>query len=111
MYLSPSRSSAGATVAGHIVREQPLASPITTDDQDLPQVGHLPMHLVVDGQGGWRLLAHMDRANPQWAHLQARPQSLPRLLRSGCFRTSIVTPRQLSNTALLQMNLGGVASP
>lgn len=76
MYLNPTHSSSDAAVAAQIVREQPLASLITTDDAGLPQVSHLPMHLSVDGQGGWTLLAHMARANPQWQQLQARPQAL-----------------------------------
>lgn len=76
MYLNPTHSSTDAAVAAQIVREQPLASLITTDEAGLPQVSHLPMHLNVDGQGGWTLLAHMARANPQWQQLQARPQAL-----------------------------------
>ena len=56
MYLNPTHSSSDAAVAAQIVREQPLASLITTDDAGLPQVSHLPMRLSVDGQGGWTLV-------------------------------------------------------
>ena len=76
MYLNPSHRSVDPQIAAQIVRQQPLASLITTDDEGMPQVSHLPMHLSVGEQGAWTLLAHMARANPQWQHLQARPPAL-----------------------------------
>ncbi|MEZ5608193.1 MAG: FMN-binding negative transcriptional regulator [Burkholderiaceae bacterium] len=90
MYLNPSHSSTDAAVAAQIVREQPLASLITTDDDGLPQVSHLPMHLVVDDQGAWTLLAHMARANPQWRQLQARPQALVTFLGPNAYMSPAV---------------------
>ena len=90
MYLNPSHSSTDANVAAQIVRAQPLASLITTDDEGLPQVSHLPMHLSVDGQGAWTLLAHMARANPQWQQLQARPQALVTFLGPNAYMSPAV---------------------
>jgi len=92
MYLPPAHACQDAQWAARIVREQPLASLVTTDDTGLPEVSHLPMHLQVSEQGGWTLLAHMARANPQWRHLQARPQALVTFLGPNAYLSPVVYP-------------------
>src|SRR5574337_1075546 len=79
MYLNPTHSSTDAAVAAQIVREQPLASLITTDDAGLPKVSHLPMHLIVDGQGGWTLYADMARV-PTWSYVAVHCRVRARLI-------------------------------
>lgn len=92
MYLPAAHACQDAQWAARIVREHPLASLITTDDAGMPQASHLPMHLQVHAQGGWTLLAHMARANPQWRHLQARPQALVTFLGPNAYLSPTVYP-------------------
>lgn len=92
MYLHTAHACQDAQWAARIVREQPLASLITTDDAGQPEASHLPMHLQVDAAGHWTLLAHMARANPQWRHLQARPQALVTFLGPNAYLSPAVYP-------------------
>ncbi len=92
MYLPAAHACQDAQWAARIVREHPLASLITTDDTGMPQASHLPMHLQVHAQGGWTLLAHVARTNPQWRHLQARPQALVTFLGPNAYLSPTVYP-------------------
>lgn len=74
MYQPPQFASTDAEVAARLMREHPLASLITLDEEGQPFVTHLPLHLL-EHQGGFTLLGHVARPNPQWRHLQARPRA------------------------------------
>ena len=78
MYLPPYFSSRDPAQAARLMREHPFASLITTDDEGLPFVTHLPLHLREEGaaDGRFTLLGHMARPNPQWRHLQERPRAV-----------------------------------
>ena len=58
------------------MREHPLGSLVTTDDEGFPCVTHLPLRLETLPGGAQRLLGHCARANPQWKHLLQRPMAL-----------------------------------
>jgi len=62
--------------AGAIMREHPLASLVTTDDEGFPFVAHLPLKLEEEGGQPALLLGHCARGNPLAAHLQRRPLAL-----------------------------------
>lgn len=75
MYLPPQFANQDPAVAERLMREHPLASVISTDDEGFPVVSHLPLHL--EGQGDELcLLGHCAKANPHWRYLAARPQAL-----------------------------------
>jgi transcriptional regulator len=62
--------------AAAVMREHPLGSLVTTDDEGFPCVTHLPLRLETLASGEQRLLGHCARANPQWKHLLQRPMAL-----------------------------------
>jgi transcriptional regulator len=62
--------------AAAVMREHPLGSLVTTDDDGFPCVTHLPLRLETLPGGAQRLLGHCARANPQWKHLLHRPMAL-----------------------------------
>lgn len=57
------------------MREHPFASLISNDDNGLPFVTHLPLHLE-DRSEGFVLLGHCARPNPHWRYLEARPTAV-----------------------------------
>ena len=78
MYLPPPFDSRDPQLAARVMREHPFASLVTVDDDALPFITHLPLHLQSLGSGAatrFVLLGHVARANPQWRHLQERPRA------------------------------------
>lgn len=98
MYLPPYFASRDARLAARVMREHPFASLITTDDEGLPFVTHLPLHLQPqaspDGEdaAGFTLLGHVARPNPQWRHLQARPRAVVSFLGPHAYMSPQVYP-------------------
>ncbi|MBX3587555.1 MAG: FMN-binding negative transcriptional regulator [Ramlibacter sp.] len=81
MYQPPQFKSSDAAQAARLMREHPFASLISNDDEGLPFVTHLPLHLEerAAGEGaapGWVLLGHCAKPNPHWRYLQARPTAV-----------------------------------
>jgi len=80
MYHPPQFRTTDPEVAARLMREYPFASLISNDDDGLPYVTHLPLHLdedtAADGSGGFLLLGHVAKANPHWRYLQARPTAV-----------------------------------
>lgn len=94
MYLPPSFRYDDPALAAQVVRTHSLASLISIDDAGLPFVSHLPMHLE-EGEGGWRLLGHCARANPQWQHLKERPRAVVTFLGPQAYMSpSVYADRQ-----------------
>lgn len=62
--------------AAAVMREHPLGSLVTTDNDGFPCVTHLPLRLETQPGGAQRLLGHCARSNPQWKHLLQRPLAL-----------------------------------
>jgi transcriptional regulator len=75
MYLPPQFVPKDPALALELMRAHPFASLISCDDEGLPFVTHLPLHLEQQGEQ-LVLWGHCARANPHWRHLQARPSSL-----------------------------------
>ena len=77
MYLPPQFDAKDRAHAIALMRSNPFASLVSTDDAGFPYVTHLPLHLeegVGDGaeSGSLVLLGHVAKPNPHWRFLQAR---------------------------------------
>lgn len=73
MYQPPQFRSEDPSLAAELIRSHPLASLISTDNDGLPFVTHLPLHLQEE-EGGRRILhGHCAKANPHWRYLAERP--------------------------------------
>ena len=94
MYLPPYFASRDPAQAARLMREHPFASLITTDEEGLPFVTHLPLHLQEEGaaEGRFTLLGHVARPNPQWRHLQARPRAVVTFLGPHAYMSPSVYP-------------------
>lgn len=98
MYLPPQFASSDPALARALMREHPLASLISNDDDGLPYVTHLPLHLVAevgaggDAEGGARLLGHCARANPHWRYLQQRPRAVVTFMGPQAYLSPAVYP-------------------
>jgi len=75
MYLPPHFKANDTAHAHRVMREYPLASLISQDDEGLAFVSHLPLKLT-QREGQDVLLGHCAKANPHWRYLQSRPQAL-----------------------------------
>ena len=91
MYLPSQFDSKDTALAQQLMRDYPLATVITTDDDGFPVASHLPLHLKCDEQP-WRLESHCARANPQWKHLQARGHALVSFMGPQTYMTPRVYP-------------------
>lgn len=75
VYLPPHFQGRDVRLACQLMREHPLAMLLTTGDDGLPYVTHLPLVLEEREAGGLALLGHLARPNPQWRHLAATPRA------------------------------------
>ena len=91
MYLPPQFDAKDPQLAATLIRENPLASLISCDDEGLPFVSHLPLHLE-DREDGRVLLGHCARPNPHWRYLQARPRALVTFLGPHAYLSPRVYP-------------------
>lgn len=91
MYHPPQFANQDPQVAARLMCEHPFASFITVDDEGLPFVTHLPLHLVEEG-ATFTLLGHVARANPQWRHLTARPRATVTFLGPHAYQSPRVYP-------------------
>ncbi len=80
MHLPPRFRVTDPALAATLIREQPLASLVTLDENGLPFITHLPLHLPPEADAAapalQRLLGHLARGNPQWQHLQTQPRAV-----------------------------------
>lgn len=74
MYLPPQFASKDAAIARELMRSHPFASLISVDDDGLPFVTQLPLHLEEVGEG-LLLLGHVARPNPHGKYLRERPRA------------------------------------
>jgi transcriptional regulator len=91
MYQPPQFQSRDRAVAARLMRAHPLASLISNDDDGLPFVSHLPLHLE-ERDGGFVLWGHCARPNPQWRHLQARPKAVVTFLGPQGYQSPKIYP-------------------
>ena len=94
MYLPRQFDHRDPAVTCRLLREHPLASLISTDDQGFPFVSHLPIKLDQVGQDGMPLilLGHLAKPNPQVPHLAQRPEVLLSFLGPHAFMSTRVYP-------------------
>lgn len=92
MYLPPQFKSDERAHALALMRSYPFASLISTDDEGLPYVTHLPLHAEEENGGPGLLLGHVARPNPHWRHLKARPQAVVTFLGPHAYMSPRVYP-------------------
>jgi transcriptional regulator len=91
MYQPPHFKSSDPAVATELMRSHPFASLISSDDDGLPFVTHLPLHLKVTGDT-FTLLGHCAKPNPHWRYLQARPTALVTFLGPHAYLSPQIYP-------------------
>ena len=91
MYQPPHFKSSDPAVASDLMREHPFASLISGDDDGLPFVTHLPLHLESTGNA-FTLLGHCAKPNPHWRYLQARPTALVTFLGPHAYLSPQIYP-------------------
>jgi transcriptional regulator len=94
VYLPPQFNAQNRSDAADLVREYAFASLISNDDEGLPFVTHLPLHLIedADGPNSWTLLGHCAKPNPHWKYLQARPQAVATFMGPHAYMSPKVYP-------------------
>ena len=91
MYLPPQFNAKDPELAAELIRASPFASLISVDNDGLPFVSHIPLHLVELG-AQFVLLGHVARANPHWRFLQARPQAVVTFMGPHAYMSPKVYP-------------------
>jgi len=102
MYL-PAHFAAKDSATTHataqaLIRAYPFASLISTDDDGLPFVTPLPLHLVASepstsaGPMDCLLLGHCAKPNPHWRYLEARPKAVVTFMGPHAYMTPRVYP-------------------
>lgn len=91
MYLPPHFAAKDLAIAYELIRENPFASLISSDDNNLPFVTPLPLHLLED-KGATLLLGHCAKPNPHWRYLQARPTAVVTFMGPHAYMTPRVYP-------------------
>jgi transcriptional regulator len=92
MYMPPQFNSTDRAVALELMRAHPFASLVSTDDEGLPFVTHLPLVADDRGDGALALLGHCAKPNPHWRYLQARPRALVSFLGPHAYMSPSVYP-------------------
>ena len=97
MYLPPQFNAKDPEFASELMRAHPFASLISCDDDGVPFVTHLPLHLEqrarrAVGTTGLVLLGHCAKANPHWRYLLARPTALVTFLGPHAYLSPQIYP-------------------
>ncbi len=95
MYLPAHFHAKDPAHARSLMREHPFASLISNDDDGLPYVTPLPLHLLEQGDAQndeMLLLGHCAKPNPHWRYLQARPQAVVTFMGPHAYMTPRVYP-------------------
>ena len=91
MYLPPHFKGQLHEHAIPLIRAYPFASLISNDDDGLPFVTPLPLHLIEEGDDTL-LLGHCAKPNPHWRYLQARPKAVVTFMGPHAYMTPRVYP-------------------
>ena len=91
MYLPPQFKARNSQHAFDLMRSHPLAQLISTDDDGLPFVTPLPLHLLAEGQDVL-LLGHCAKPNAHWKYLSARPKAVVTFMGPQAYMTPRVYP-------------------
>ena len=96
MYLPTHFKGDWTEHAVRLIKADPFASLISTDDTGLPFVTHLPLLLQDKSDGSDSLapvfLGHVARGNPHWRYLQARPKAVVTFLGAHAYLSPQVYP-------------------
>ena len=96
MYLPDQFNAADRAIALELMRAHPFASLVSTDDEGLPFITHLPLAVnewTDDETGGQiALLGHCAKANPHWRYLQARPKAVVSFVGPNAYLSPSVYP-------------------
>ncbi len=91
MYMPPHFSAKDPQLAATLMREHPFASLVSVDDEGLPFITHLPLHLEERAEGPV-LLGHCARPNPHWRYLASRPKAVATFLGPHAYLSPKVYP-------------------
>ena len=91
MYLPPHFNAKDRAIAVELMQTHPLASLISNDDDGLPFVSHLPLHVEERGDD-LVLLGHCAKPNPHWRYLRARPTAVVTFLGPHAYMSPKVYP-------------------
>ena len=91
MYLPPQFAAEDTNHARQLMCAYPLASLISVDEDGLPFVTPLPLHLHEE-DGEMLLLGHCARPNPHWRYLLARPQAVVSFMGPQAYMSPRVYP-------------------
>ena len=75
MYIPKHYEEKDMLEIAELVREFGFATLVSTID-GLPWATHIPLELIIDSSGTWKLQGHMARANPQWRKFTTQPDVL-----------------------------------
>ena len=84
-------STTTQATAHALIRAYPLASLISADDDGLPFVTPLPLHLLT-GNNETLLLGHCAKPNPHWRYMLARPKAVVTFMGPHAYMTPRVYP-------------------
>ena len=91
MYLPPQFAAKDSATVYELIRANPFASLISTDDDGLPFVTPLPLHLLLEADQTL-LLGHCAKPNPHWRYLVARPKAVVTFMGPDAYMTPRVYP-------------------
>ena len=91
MYLPPHFKAKDPQQAIDLMRSHPLAQLISNDDDGLPFVTPLPLHVLLE-DGETKLLGHCARPNPHWQYLTTRPTAVVTFMGPQAYMTPRVYP-------------------
>jgi transcriptional regulator len=91
MYVPPQFATTDSSQACALIRAYPFASLISVDDEGLPFVTPLPLHLLEE-EGRWLLLGHCAKPNPHWRYLQERPKAVVTFMGPQAYMSPSVYP-------------------
>ena len=91
MYLPPQFAAKDSATVYELIRANPFASLISTDDDGLPFVTPLPLHLLLEADQTL-LLGHCAKPNPHWRYLVARPKAVVTFMGPHAYMTPRVYP-------------------
>jgi transcriptional regulator len=94
MYLPRQFEHQDPSVTCRLLREHPLATLISLDEEGAPFLSHAPIKLDQVGADGMPsvLLGHLARANPQVGHLVQRPNVVLSFMGPHAFMSTRVYP-------------------
>jgi transcriptional regulator len=97
MYIPPQFTAKDPAHALALMRSHPFAQLISNDDDGLPYVTPLPLHVLEgpstgSGRADLLLLGHCAKPNPHWKYLAARPKAVVTFMGPHAYMTPRVYP-------------------